>query len=69
MRLELPVAQQYPDCTLFDIGCGWGARLLNTVEPFIWVGASRNTFDFETPGERYIKLFHRSVESAVVCGA
>ncbi len=31
----LPIIRQYPQCTFLDIGCGWEARLLRSVEPHI----------------------------------
>lgn len=38
VRQVLPFIKQYPDCRLLDIGCGWEARLLKTVEPYIKSG-------------------------------
>ena len=31
----LPVLRQHPACCLLDIGCGWDARLLKSVEPYV----------------------------------
>lgn len=31
----LPVIREYPQCTFLDVGCGWEARLLRDVEPYI----------------------------------
>ena len=31
----LPVIRRYPDCVLLDVGCGWEARLLRSVEPHV----------------------------------
>lgn len=31
----LPVIKQFKDCNILDIGCGWEARLLKELEPFI----------------------------------
>ncbi|MFZ2269547.1 MAG: class I SAM-dependent methyltransferase [Azonexus sp.] len=38
IRRVLPSIRRYPDCHLLDIGCGWEARLLRTVEPYIGRG-------------------------------
>lgn len=35
IRQVLPVLLQHPDCRLLDIGCGWEARLLRSVEPYV----------------------------------
>jgi len=34
----LPVVRKYPRCIFLDIGCGWEARLLRSVEPHIAYG-------------------------------
>jgi SAM-dependent methyltransferase len=31
----LPVIRKYPHCRFLDVGCGWEARLLKDVEPYI----------------------------------
>lgn len=48
MRLNqvLPHLRKYPNCRLLDIGCGWGAKLLRAVEPYI---ASGIGVDFKAP--------------------
>jgi 2-polyprenyl-3-methyl-5-hydroxy-6-metoxy-1,4-benzoquinol methylase len=48
MRLKqvLPYLRQYPNCKLLDIGCGWEAKLLRSVEPYI---ASGIGVDFKAP--------------------
>ena len=48
MRLKqvLPYLRQYPNCKLLDIGCGWQAKLLRSVEPYI---ASGIGVDFKAP--------------------
>jgi 2-polyprenyl-3-methyl-5-hydroxy-6-metoxy-1,4-benzoquinol methylase len=48
MRLKqvLPYLRQYPNCALLDIGCGWEAKLLRSVEPYI---ASGIGVDFKAP--------------------
>ena len=40
MRINkvLPIIRKYPSCRLLDVGCGWNARFLKTVEPFIECG-------------------------------
>jgi cyclopropane fatty-acyl-phospholipid synthase-like methyltransferase len=48
MRLAkvLPTIKQYQDCSLLDIGCGWEAKLLYAVEPYIKNGVG---IDFKAP--------------------
>lgn len=48
MRLKqvLPYLRRYPGCKLLDIGCGWEARLLRSVEPFVSFGMG---VDFKAP--------------------
>lgn len=48
MRLAkvLPTLQKYPNCDLLDIGCGWEAKLLRSVEPHIASGVG---IDFKAP--------------------
>jgi ubiquinone/menaquinone biosynthesis C-methylase UbiE len=31
----LPVVRKYPECVMLDIGCGWEARLLRSLEPYV----------------------------------
>jgi SAM-dependent methyltransferase len=40
----LPIIRMYPQCTFLDVGCGWEARLLRSIEPHIayGVGIDRN---------------------------
>jgi 2-polyprenyl-3-methyl-5-hydroxy-6-metoxy-1,4-benzoquinol methylase len=46
----LPVIREYPQCSLLDVGCGWQARLLRDVEPYIarGVGIDRKAPAFES---------------------
>jgi SAM-dependent methyltransferase len=55
MRLKqvLPFLRRYPNCRLLDIGCGWEAKLLRTVEPYI---ASGIGIDFKAPVLKTEKL-------------
>ena len=48
MRLSkvLPTISSYRDCALLDIGCGWEAKLLRSVEPHISKGVG---IDFKAP--------------------
>lgn len=48
MRLKqvLPYLKQYPNCRLLDIGCGWEAKLLMSVESIISTGVG---VDFKAP--------------------
>ena len=38
MRRVLPYIREHQDCRLLDIGCGWEARFLKSVAPFIAEG-------------------------------
>jgi 2-polyprenyl-3-methyl-5-hydroxy-6-metoxy-1,4-benzoquinol methylase len=38
IRRVLPVLRRHDECRLLDIGCGWDARLLREVEPYIASG-------------------------------
>jgi ubiquinone/menaquinone biosynthesis C-methylase UbiE len=38
IRRVLPALKQYPACRLLDVGCGWEARFLREVEPYIGSG-------------------------------
>lgn len=40
MRISrvLPVLARFPACDLLDVGCGWDARLLRSIEPLIGHG-------------------------------
>ena len=46
LRQVLPYLRRHPNCRLLDIGCGWEARLLRTVEPYIAEGIG---VDFKAP--------------------
>lgn len=46
LRRVLPYVKAYKDCKLLDIGCGWEARLLKSVEPYIHMGVG---IDFKAP--------------------
>jgi len=48
MRLGrvLPFIKLYPECHVLDIGCGWNAKLLMTIRPFISKGTG---IDFKAP--------------------
>jgi ubiquinone/menaquinone biosynthesis C-methylase UbiE len=49
----LPYIRKYPGCELLDIGCGWDARFLRSVEPFIGHGEG---IDFKAPTLQTEKL-------------
>jgi len=55
MRLArvLPAIRRHPDCRLLDIGCGWEARLLRSVEPYVREGVG---IDFKAPELDHPKL-------------
>jgi ubiquinone/menaquinone biosynthesis C-methylase UbiE len=46
IRRVLPYIQNHRDCRLLDIGCGWEARFLRSVEPYIAFGVG---IDFKAP--------------------
>jgi ubiquinone/menaquinone biosynthesis C-methylase UbiE len=46
IRRVLPYIRAHKDCRLLDIGCGWEARFLREVEPFIVSGVG---LDFNAP--------------------
>lgn len=46
IRQVLPILRQHPDCSLLDIGCGWEARLLRAIEPYVARGVG---IDFKAP--------------------
>lgn len=48
MRIQriLPIIKKYPQCHLLDIGCGWEARLLLSIEANIAKGVG---IDFKAP--------------------
>jgi 2-polyprenyl-3-methyl-5-hydroxy-6-metoxy-1,4-benzoquinol methylase len=46
LKQVLPYLRQYPNCKLLDIGCGWEAKLLLSVEPYIDSGIG---VDFKAP--------------------
>ena len=53
IRRVLPSIRRYPGCELLDIGCGWDARFLRSVEPFIARGEG---IDFKAPTLQTEKL-------------
>jgi len=46
IRRVLPCIRRHANCRLLDIGCGWEARFLRSVEPYI---ASGTGVDFKAP--------------------
>ena len=46
LRRVLPYVRRHEQCRLLDIGCGWEARLLQAVEPYITKGVG---VDFKAP--------------------
>ena len=53
LRQVLPTIKQHPDCRLLDVGCGWEARLLWAVEPYVREGVG---IDFKAPVIEHPKL-------------
>jgi 2-polyprenyl-3-methyl-5-hydroxy-6-metoxy-1,4-benzoquinol methylase len=46
IRRVLPIIRSHSNCYLLDVGCGWDAALLRSVEPFITKGVG---IDFKAP--------------------
>jgi ubiquinone/menaquinone biosynthesis C-methylase UbiE len=46
IRRVLPYIREHRNCRLLDIGCGWDARFLKSVEPYIGSGVG---VDFKAP--------------------
>jgi ubiquinone/menaquinone biosynthesis C-methylase UbiE len=46
IRRVLPYIQKHQDCRLLDVGCGWEARFLKSVAPYIKQGVG---IDFKAP--------------------
>lgn len=53
LRKVLPTVARHKDCRLLDIGCGWKARLLYEVEPYVREGVG---IDFKAPAIDHPKL-------------
>lgn len=53
IRQVLPILRRHPGCCLLDIGCGWEARLLKSVEPFVTRAVG---VDFKAPNISTAKL-------------
>ena len=60
LRKILPVLRRFPDCHLLDVGCGWEARFLREVEPYIAQGIG---IDFKAPDIRTEKI--RTMQSVL----
>jgi len=59
LRQVLPVVAQYRDCVLLDVGCGWEAKLLRSVETSIAHGEG---IDRKAPELRTEKLATRRLQ-------
>jgi ubiquinone/menaquinone biosynthesis C-methylase UbiE len=46
IRRVLPIIRRFSGCRVLDIGCGWNADLLRSVEPYV---ASGTGIDFKAP--------------------
>lgn len=53
IKQVLPYISRYPNCQLLDIGCGWEARLLKDVSPYITRGVG---IDFKAPNIKTEKI-------------
>ena len=49
----LPTLRRFHDCRMLDVGCGWEARLLREVEPYIAQGIG---IDFKAPNVQTEKI-------------
>ncbi|MDR2580627.1 MAG: class I SAM-dependent methyltransferase [Fibromonadaceae bacterium] len=49
----LPILRRFPECKLLDVGCGWEAKFLKSVEPYIASGVG---IDFKAPSLESAKL-------------
>lgn len=49
----LPVLRRFQECQMLDVGCGWEARLLREVEPYIAHGTG---VDFKAPDVQTEKI-------------
>jgi 2-polyprenyl-3-methyl-5-hydroxy-6-metoxy-1,4-benzoquinol methylase len=52
IRRVLPVVRSFPRCRLLDVGCGWEARLLKSVEPYIDSGVGVDSKAPELDGDK-----------------
>ncbi len=46
IRRVVPVLKRYPRCRILDVGCGWEAKFLRSIEPYIECGCG---IDFKAP--------------------
>lgn len=53
IRMVKPVIEKYSNCKLLDIGCGWEAKLLKSIENYIDYGIG---IDFKPPKLKTKKL-------------
>ena len=53
LNTVLPYLSAYPNCDLLDIGCGWEAKLLREVEPYLRYGVG---IDLKAPLMRTDKI-------------
>jgi ubiquinone/menaquinone biosynthesis C-methylase UbiE len=49
----LPILKKFSECKLLDVGCGWEAKFLKSVEPYIASGVG---IDFKAPKLENAKL-------------
>ena len=53
IKQVLPYISRYPNCRLLDVGCGWEARLLQDLSPYIAKGVG---VDFKAPDVKTEKI-------------
>jgi 2-polyprenyl-3-methyl-5-hydroxy-6-metoxy-1,4-benzoquinol methylase len=53
IKQVLPYISRYPNCRLLDVGCGWEARLLQDLSPYITKGVG---VDFKAPNIQTNKI-------------
>lgn len=58
IRQVLPIIKQYHDCVLLDIGCGWEAKFLRSVEAYVAKGEG---IDLRAPDLSTPKLSTRRI--------
>jgi ubiquinone/menaquinone biosynthesis C-methylase UbiE len=53
IKKVVPVLKKFPECKLLDIGCGWEAKFLRQIEPYIINGIG---IDFKAPNIKTDKI-------------
>lgn len=61
IKKVLPVIQKTKNCSILDIGCGWNARFLKYIEPYINKGVG---IDFKAPNIQTEKI--RTIRTTIM---